>query len=118
MKYRYERLRVRLSELHTQNITVPAWEAPVVQAVHGESVESLGETVHERAEVDVHDEFARLANKYREPEPGQPPFVAAVYGSFGPGLTALTRAVNEAVVEETATPVPAKDESLMSSLAS
>jgi hypothetical protein len=105
MKYLYSKLKIRLSELHTQPVAVPVWEVPLLQAIHGESV-SVGENIEVTRDepVDPRDEFTRLANKYREPEPGQPPYVAAVYGAFGPGVNALDRAIQAAFVREDAPP--------------
>lgn len=101
MKYQYTKLRIRISELHTQPVAVPVWEVPILQAIHGESV-AVGDNIEVVRDepVDPRDEFTRLANKYREPEPGQPPYVAAVYGAFGPGVNALQREITAAVVKE------------------
>lgn len=119
MKYIYDTVRIRLSELHTQTVSVPAWETPVLQAVHQNDLEVIGQSeVARKRPAEAADEFTRLAQKYREPEPGQPPYVAAVYGSFGPGVGALARAINEAVIAEASAPPPAeKNDSLLASIA-
>lgn len=99
-KIRFTKGKIRLSELHTQSVTVPAWEFPVLQAVHGERAQELGETLIERNPPEAADEYRRLATKYRGPDSGDTAYVAAVYGAFGPGIGNLQRAINEATVAE------------------
>lgn len=108
-KIRYVRLSVRRSELHTAEITVPAWELPLVEAVHGSrdegstAVTVLGDVFVEREAPNAGDEFVRLSNRYKlaKNEDGSPslPFVAAVYGQFGVGTAALASAIRNATVE-------------------
>ena len=69
-------------------ITVPQWEAHVVLALWGEDANITGTTVIDRDIPEANDEFTRLANKYG-PRDEDIPFVARVYGGFGPGLRAL-----------------------------
>ena len=69
-------------------IEVPQWEAHVVLALWGDDAVITGTVVHKREVPDANDEFTRLANKYG-PRDEDIPFVARVYGSFGPGLRAL-----------------------------
>jgi len=69
-------------------IVVPQWEAHVVLALWGEDAQITGTTVINREIPEANDEFTRLANKYG-PRDEDIPFVARVYGSFGPGLRAL-----------------------------
>lgn len=100
MQVKYIVADVRLSELHTQRVKVPVWEFPILQAIHDANITAAGEETILRIRVpDAADEFTRLAQRYREPEPGQPPYVAAVYGLFGPGVIALGNAINAAVIE-------------------
>lgn len=94
---KYIQATIRLSEMHTQNISVPAWEFPVVQAVHGNGVKETGTVTVDRPVPAASDEFQRLANKYRAPA-GSPdtPYVAQVYGAFGPGLANLQKEIDRA----------------------
>ena len=69
-------------------VEVPQWEAHVVLALWGEDANVTGTVVRERKVPQSNDEFTRLANKYGPPDEDIP-FVARVYGSFGPGLRAL-----------------------------
>jgi len=69
-------------------IVVPQWEAHVVLALWGEDANITGTEVIDRDVPEVNDEFTRLANKYG-PRDEDIPFVARVYGGFGPGLRAL-----------------------------
>jgi hypothetical protein len=102
MKYRHILADVRLSETHTQRVVLPEWEIPVLQAVHGNNVTEVGTNdLDRKGEVEASNEFTRLAEKYKG-EPDQPPYVAAVYGLFGPGVTALGKAIKAATVEDEA----------------
>ena len=69
-------------------IVVPQWEAHVVLALWGDDANVTGTVVIDRDVPEVNDEFTRLANKYG-PRDEDIPFVARVYGGFGPGLRAL-----------------------------
>ena len=69
-------------------IEVPQWEAHVVLALWGDDANVTGTVVLDRDVPEVNDEFTRLANKYG-PRDEDIPFVARVYGGFGPGLRAL-----------------------------
>ena len=69
-------------------VEVPQWEAHVVLALWGDDANVTGTVVRERKVPEVNDEFTRLANKYG-PRDEDVPFVARVYGSFGPGLRSL-----------------------------
>ncbi len=69
-------------------IEVPQWEAHVVLALWGDDANVTGTIVLDRDIPEANDEFTRLANKYG-PRDEDIPFVARVYGGFGPGLRAL-----------------------------
>ena len=69
-------------------IEVPQWEAHVVLALWGDDANVVGTVVRDRVVPEVNDEFTRLADKYG-PRDEDIPFVARVYGGFGPGLRAL-----------------------------
>ena len=90
-------LDIRKSELSVIRVTVPAWEGPVLQAVHGEEVQFVEEVeINRDPPESAGDEYERLANKYRD-EADKPPFVHAVYGAFAPGVAALQRAMDDAI---------------------
>lgn len=69
-------------------VEVPQWEAHVVLAMWDDDANILGTIVRDRDIPQANDEFTRLANKYG-PRDEDIPFVARVYGGFGPGLRAL-----------------------------
>lgn len=71
-------------------LEVPQWEAHILLALWGDDAQVTGTIVYEREIPEVNDEFTRLANKYG-PRDEDIPFVARVYGSFGPGLRGLTK---------------------------
>ena len=85
-------------------IVVPQWEAHVVLALWGDDANVTGTTVIDRDVPEVNDEFTRLANKYG-PRDEDIPFVARVYGGFGPGLRALA---NEFQVSVAGSTVPSQ----------
>lgn len=101
MKIRYAKAEVRLSETHTRPVTLAEWELPILQAVHGTAVTITGETVEKEVDhlPDAGDEFARLAARYRGESGGDTPYVAMVYGTFGPGIAKLAEAIERAVVK-------------------
>ena len=93
----FQKLDIRTSELMTTQVHVAAWESPVLQAVHGDNVKFISESVLEdRVAPDAADEFARLANRYKGETDEVPPFVTAVYGQFGQGISALQKAIEAA----------------------
>ncbi len=97
----YQKLDIRTSELTTTQVHVAAWESPVLQAVHGENVSFVSESVLEdRVAPEAADEFARLAERYKGETEESPPFVTAVYGQFGPGIAALQKAIEAATQEK------------------
>lgn len=99
MKLRFLELDIRMSELHTQRVCVASWEHPVLQAVWGAGVSVVNEVLIERKAPEPEDEFRRLANRYGSPEVEGAPYVAAVYGQFGPGVNSLARAIEDAIYE-------------------
>ena len=105
MTIEYEKVQVRCSEMQTQVVEVPHWETPVLQAIYGEEDAVVIGTVEvDRKPPDPQDEFARLANRYG-PKNKETPVVAAVYGSFGPGVAALARVINNDAPAEEPQPV-------------
>jgi len=100
---KYVTADIQINELHTQRVEVPAWEVPVLEAVHGASVSVTSERLFDRPAPGAEDEFRRLANRYREAtnEDGSKgiPYVASVYGQFGVGTANLGRAIAAATEE-------------------
>lgn len=106
----FQKLDVRTSELSTIRVHVAAWESPVLQAVHGDNVTFVSESVLEdRVAPDAGDEFVRLSNRYKGETDEVPPFVTAVYGQFGPGVTALQKAIEAATQEKGAKGIASKE---------
>jgi hypothetical protein len=104
---KYISAKIRLSELHAQNVAIPAWELPILQAVHGAGVSEVGELEVDRPAPEAADEFQRLAMKYRHPENSpESPFVAQVYGAFGPGISRLAQEIERAVIKPKAKRAP------------
>jgi hypothetical protein len=108
MKIKHCNIELRMSELFTRHLCVPAWEVEVLRAVHGEGVNALpGEVLVDRRVPDAADEFRRLLNRYGSARDeggavGQP-FVALVFGQFGVGTARLAKAIADATVaDETA----------------
>lgn len=96
----YQKLDIRTSELSTTRVHVAAWESPVLQAVHGDNVSFVSESVLDRDAPEAADEFARLSERYKAETEETPPFVTAVYGQFGPGIAALQKAIEAATQQE------------------
>jgi len=97
----FQKLDIRTSELTQTRVEVAAWESPVLQAVHGENVTFVSETVLEdRVAPDAADEFVRLSERYKGETEESPPFITLVYGQFGPGVAALQKAIEAATQEK------------------
>lgn len=107
---KYVQVELRVSELHTLELTIPQWEIPLLQSRHlPGSVTTLKEVLVNRAAPEADAEYTRLADRYKAVtnEDGSKglPLVATVYGQFGVGQVNLQRAIQEAFVAETAKPV-------------
>lgn len=97
----FQKLDIRTSELCVTQVEVAAWESPILQAVHGDNVTFVSESVIEdRFVPEASDEYVRLAERYKAETEETPPFVAAVYGQFGPGVAALQKAMEAATQEK------------------
>ena len=96
----YQKLDIRTSELTTTQVHVAAWESPVLQAVHGENVSYVSESVLDREVPEAADEFVRLSERYKGETEDSHPFVTMVYGQFGPGVAALQKAIELATQEK------------------
>jgi hypothetical protein len=100
---KYLSVDIEISETHTQNVTVPEWELPILAAIHGRREPVvIKESLVDRAAPEADDEFRRLVRRYgsTENEDGSKgiPFVASVYGQFGIGDKALGQAIAKATV--------------------
>lgn len=92
-KIRYVNVRITLNELSAHTKKVPEWELGVLQAQWGDNVQVVGDPVIVEGKLpEPRDEFERLAQLYG-PKHAETPFVAAVFGNFGPGVNALQDAI-------------------------
>jgi hypothetical protein len=105
----YKRLKVsvQLSELHQQHLTVPAWELPILTAVHGQAKISVnGEELDKRESPSAEVEFERLQKRYGNMENSDGAkglfYADAVFGQFGVGTATLAKAITEATVQPAA----------------
>lgn len=105
---RFKVLSIVISEHTKLRVEAAEWEVPILIAVHNPAsgtendaanVEEIGELLVDRDPPDAKDEFRRLAQRYRNPEGSDIPFVAAVYGQFGVGTLGLAKAIADAVVD-------------------
>lgn len=108
MAIRILRVRITRSELHTLEVDVPAWEAPILEAMH-QAASVVGESIATKREApEVQDEYLRLENRYRRQteEDGSQglPWVAAVYGQHQVGYSNLRKEIEMATVDVVAEP--------------
>jgi hypothetical protein len=110
---RYLVVQITHSPMAVYSVEVPAWEVPVLEAVHGqdETVIVDDRDYPRRAPpANVQSEYDRLALKYKKNE-GDQTFVSLVYGAGSRGVAALaaeiekertldTRTVDEIVADE------------------
>lgn len=94
---------IRVNEATAVRRIVPAWELPILQAVHGTDGTIAGEELIERDPPAPHAEMERLTKRYKNTrdEDGRPgaPWVEGVYGSGRHGLQQLAAAIKQATVE-------------------
>ncbi len=96
---------IRRSEMTTIRTVLPAWELPILEALHGRvSISPVGEGVKEMEVPQVETEFERLSARYgrerREDGSLGMPLCEAVYGQFQPGIMNLSRNIEAAVIQE------------------
>lgn len=105
MKVRHVKVEVTLNKMSKHEVTVPEWELPVLQAQWGSAVVILDDNILiDRKLPEPNDEFARLAQRYG-PKHEETPYIAGVYGNFGPGVNALRTAIIESTKERLEMPV-------------
>lgn len=103
MKLQYKEIAVVLKDrANIAHIRVPAWEVPILDAVHGGGVSEVRDLVEERPAPSSDAEYERLGavygNSVTDDGAQGPPYVAAVYGSMGEGRRRLRAAMQEAVL--------------------
>lgn len=102
MKVKMQTVDVRRSELTTIRVTVPAWELPVLQALHGATkVTPVSESLVEAQTPDADTEYQRLSGRYgreRLPDGSLGGVIAeSVFGQFQPGIMNLQRSIDAAI---------------------
>lgn len=95
---------IRRSEMTTIRVTVPSWEVPIIQALHGRA--NIAPAGEGQKAIDVPDaevEFERLSARYgrerREDGSLGMPLCEAVYGQFQPGIMNLQRNIEASVAK-------------------
>jgi hypothetical protein len=97
----YILMNIRLNELTSKQISVPAWEVPVVEAIYGDAAQQVDfEVVSDRPVPDARDEFARLAQKYDRQLEVDNATVSKVYGTHQKGIAELAKAIKQASGDE------------------
>lgn len=98
------KLEVRLNPLHTQALVVPAWEALILAAIHGqEDVKDVGEEFVDRDYPDPAQEFDRLDRRFHAPaEDPEEPYVAQIFGQGPLGVQQLARMIEHERAAEVA----------------
>lgn len=99
MSVKMASLKIRRSELSVIAITVPQWEVPILEAVHGRvNLEPVSTTLDADAlPPNVEEEFERLTKRYgfarnKDGSIGEP-HAENVYGKHAAGAMALERAI-------------------------
>lgn len=103
MKIKMQTVDIRRSETTTIRVTVPAWELPLLLALHGAvGVTPVSESHVEAEAPEAETEFQRLSDRYgqeRRDDGSKGAVLAeAVYGQFQPGIMNLQRSIDAAVV--------------------
>lgn len=99
MKVKHVRVIVRRSVMEGVNLTVPAYEGPVLEAVHGATqIEKHEDVLIDVPDVSASNEYDRLARTYGiNSEAPRIPVVEYVYGRQETG--AFAKAVGASIVE-------------------
>lgn len=96
---KYVNVLVERSEHLSVPATVPAWEVPVLQIIHGEERVVIRDEVDRKVDApnEVH-EYERLERCYGADVKTERSFVAEIYGQPPLGFAALKRAIASASV--------------------
>lgn len=99
----YAKVRVRVNELQTQELTVPPWEFMVLQAIHSDNAQMLEVVQGEKRDVTAEMEYDRLELKYKAgfDDDDKRPWVARVFGQYGEGISKL-----QSVMDAASKPIP------------
>ena len=92
---RYAVVDIRLSELHTKQVSVPPWEVPILKIVHGDGVEVVDEIDVDREPPEAQDEYRRLAARYSPNKEEANSAVALAYGTYEAGFSALEKEIGK-----------------------
>lgn len=98
---RHIRAEIRKDEHTTLPVSVPEWEIPILEVVHGpDNVKQIGDKLVDRQPPEARDEFVRLTNRYGKSENDDgtkgPFFTHIVWGQLG--QSKLAEAIANAVV--------------------
>lgn len=102
MKIKVKCVDIRRSETTVIRVEVPAWELPLLEALHGKTaLTPAGDRVIEGDVPEATAEFERLSARYGaelNKDGSRGMIIAeAVYGQFQPGIMNLQRSIDAAV---------------------
>lgn len=98
----YQNVKIIRDSNTVYNRSVPEWEIPVLMSIFDDgNVQPLGtfvrvDRMHPSAEV----EYDRLSRRYGEDSQSGVPYVTAVYGAGGRGISAVQAAIDAAEAGE------------------
>lgn len=111
---RYFKVRITQNQMTQHVVEVPEWEVGVLMAQWNDDAEVIEDETSpftvSRKLPQPRDEFERLAQRYG-PKHEETPFVAGVFGNFGPGVNKLRDAIIESTKERQVFPTD-EDEDL------
>lgn len=95
---KYAKLTIKRNVMESIACTVPLYEAPILEAIHGASAMTMhGETEREVEPRDVNAEHARLMRLYGRHDESGLPLVEYVYGR--PTTGQLEKAIEASIVK-------------------
>ncbi len=98
---RLAKVEIRRNELTTHAVTVPFWEVPLLQAVHGrDDVEVVGEDYDDRLYPEPETEYDRLMTRYGKLPDSDEAFMSRVYGAYELGIIKLQERIDEVEATE------------------
>lgn len=103
MQVKMKTVDIRRSELSVIRVTVPAWEFPILAALHGPvNVTPVTDSMVEGEPPQADAEFQRLTTRYprerRDDGSQGNPIAENVYGQHAAGVMNLQRQIDAAVV--------------------